>query len=129
MLAGKFKRRPDETARKPEVVPPELECLSGAFGPYIATDKTEFHHAEKEAQQWFIRLEPADVLNIRYAVKLGVVVRSVLKWSNRIFWGSLGGLVAALTAGEKLAELPETISSVLRLASQLFQGLRGFFGL
>ena len=129
MAAGRFRRRPDEIARKPEVVPPELECFAGPCGPYIATDKAEFHHAAVEAQQWFIRQEPADILDIRYAVRLAKFVRGSLKWANRIFWASLGGLGAALTAGEKLAKLPETISGAISGVSGAFQVLRGLFGL
>jgi len=46
----------------------------------------------------------------------------------RLFWFFTSGLVAALTAGEKLAKLPETISGALSGLTQAFGILRAWLG-
>ena len=101
--------------------PPGFACLSGELGPWTKTDRPEFYHAGTHAQQWFLRLDQADVEAIQYAVSLGSWVRSAVKWVRRAFWCFTVGLGAALTVGENLQKLPGMISSTL-------SALRGLIG-
>jgi len=77
--------------------------------------------SDTHAQQWFLRLDQADVEAVQYAVKLGSWVRSGVKWALRAFWFFTAGLTAALTIGENLQKLPGMISGTL-------SALRGLFG-
>jgi hypothetical protein len=109
------RRRPDEIA-----APPDLDFLAGGNGPYSKTDKAEFHHASREAQEWFLRLDDKDVGRVAYAAQLGFWVQTGLKWARWAFWAFTGGLSAALAAGENLQKLPGKISAVFSL-------IRGWF--
>lgn len=100
---------------------PGLSGLSGELGPWTKTDRPEFYHAGTHAQQWFLRLDQADVEAVQYAVSLGSWVRSAVKWVRRAFWCFTVGLGAALTVGENLQKLPGMISGTL-------SALRGLFG-
>lgn len=116
-MARQFGRqRPEVTSN----VPPGYEMLAGENGPYLKTDNAEFYHAGKEAQQWFLRLDEADIQAVVYTVKLGCLVRSVVKWGRRGFWCFTAGLGAALTIGENLQKLPGMISNVGSLLKGLF---------
>lgn len=90
-----------------------MSCPTGELGPWVATDKAEFHHGGKEAQEWFLRLDKSDVEKIEYATALGSSVRSVMKWARRGWWAFTIGLAGALTAGENLQKLPGMISGVI----------------
>jgi hypothetical protein len=122
-MGRKIGRHPEEGA-----APPELECLAGGMGPYIKSDKAEFHHASKEAQEWFLRLSKQDVALVEASLSLTSLALSVKKWAWRLFWAFTSGLVAVLGAGEKLAKLPETISGALSGLSRAFEMLRGLGG-
>lgn len=100
---------------------PGLSGLSGELGPWTKTDRPEFYHAGTHAQQWFLRLDQADVEAVQYAVNLGSWVRSAVKWGRRAVWFFTVGLGVALTAGENLQKLPGMISGTL-------SALRGLFG-
>lgn len=127
-MAGRLFRRPDEAARSAKT-PPELDYMKGAWGPFTSSDRAEFHHGHQEAQQWFLRLDPEELADIRYSVKLAKVVRGLLKWTNRMFWSGLAAFGLVVTTGEKLAKLPETISGVIAAISLLWTALRGRLGL
>ena len=101
--------------------PPGLSTLPGELGPWTRSDRAEFYHAGTHAQQWFLRLDQADVEAVQYAVKLGSWVRSAVKWGLRAFYVFTAGLTAALTIGENLQKLPGMISGTL-------SALRGLFG-
>lgn len=100
---------------------PGLSTLPGELGPWTRSDRAEFYHAGTHAQQWFLRLDQADVEAVQYAVKLGSWVRSAVKWGLRAFYFFTAGLTAALTIGENLQKLPGMISGTL-------SALRGLFG-
>ena len=101
---------------------------SGEMGPWLKADRAEFYHAGVEAQQWFLRLDKEEIGLLRGGAKLVSFLRSVRKWALRLFWFFTSGLVAALTAGEKLAKLPETISGALSGLTQAFGILRAWLG-
>jgi hypothetical protein len=95
--------------------------MAGPNGPYAKQDRAEFHHADEEAQKWFLRLDSEEVHLLRGAARLIYWGQQGAKWGQRLFWCFTGGLAAALTAGENLQKLPATISGVLST-------LRGLFG-
>lgn len=128
MEAGRVFRRPDQIA-KSDNIPSELGCLAGPMGPYIASDRAEFYHAHREAQEWFIRMDPEELADLRYSVRWARKRREVIRWVNRILWAAIGAFTAVMTAGEKLAKLPETISGAWSAIAQLFTVARGYFGL
>jgi hypothetical protein len=109
------RRRPEENG-----APPDLDFMAGGAGPYFKSDKAEFHHAGKEAQEWFLRLDAKDVAAQEYAAKLGFWVQTALKWARWGFWAFTGGLSAALAAGENLQKLPGKISAALSAIRGLF---------
>lgn len=118
----KLKRPPNESG-----CPPELECLIGHAGPYIRQEKAEFHHIDKDVQQWLIRMDAEELALQRLSLKLSSWVRSAGIWAKRMFWAFTVGLGGVLAAGEKLAKLPETmqsawsgVSSTLHMLSRLF---------
>lgn len=102
-----------------ESVPPELQCFIGSAGPYIKKDKAEFHHASREAQEWFLRLDPEDVGKIVYAAKLGFWVQTGLRWARWAFWAFTSGLAGALLIGERLQKLGGMISDALSVVRGL----------
>jgi hypothetical protein len=110
-MARKFGRRPEEIAAGLD----RMSCPAGELGPWIKSDKAEFHHAGIEAQEWFLRLDKADVLKIEDAAKLVSSVRTAQKWAWRLWWAFTGGLSAAVLAGENLQKLPGMISGVISL--------------
>lgn len=106
-MARNIRRRPEDTG------PAYMGVPAGELGPWIKSDKAEFHHAGKDAQEWFLRLDAKDVAAQEYAAKLGFWVRTALLWGRRLFWAFTGGLAAAVLAGENLQKLPGTISGVI----------------
>jgi hypothetical protein len=108
-MARKYGRRPEEIAAGLD----RMSCAAGELGPWISSDKAEFHHAGKEAQEWFLRMDAKDVAAQEYAAKLGFWVQTALKWAWRLWWAFTGGLAAAVLAGENLQKLPGTISGVI----------------
>lgn len=113
-MARGYRRRPDETGAD------YMACPSGELGPWVKSDKAEFHHAGREAQEWFLRLDKSDVEKIEYAQRLSFWVQTALKWAWRAWWAFTIGLGAAVAAGENLQKLPGTISGVISTIRGLF---------
>lgn len=113
-MARKFGRRPEETGAGYAASP------SGEMGPWTRADKAEFHHAGREAQEWFLRLDASDVARMEYAQKLSFWVQTALKWAWRGWWAFTIGLSGAVAAGDNLQKLPATISGVISAIRGLF---------
>ena len=110
-MVFRIQRRPDEVA-------PGTEALAGSSGPYWREDKAEFHHADEDAQRWFLRLDAEEIQLMRGAARFIYWAQQAVKWAKRLFWCFTAGLGAALTAGENLQKLPGMISGI-------FSAIRG----
>lgn len=135
-MARGYRRRPDETARQFRSgiegnleVPIELQHLAGPFGPWVKDDKIEFHQLCKEAQELWVRMSPADVLDMQDAVSDFVRRRTIRKWLARIFWAATTGFGAVYAAGEKLFHFLQWIGGIGLDPTSLLQGLKGLIGL
>lgn len=118
-MADRFKRRPEEDAIFPELTADQA-CLLGECGPWIKTDRAEFHHLTPEMQQWLIRSDKEETADLKFAILLARRIRSLWKWTKRCvigFFAAFGGVYAF---GEKLGKLPETTQAAI---SGIFQTL------
>lgn len=135
-MARGYRRRVDEQAQKSGgsiegnlEVPIELQHLAGPFGPWVKDDKIEFHHLCKEAQELWVRMSPADVLDMQDAVADFVRRRTIRKWLGRIFWAATTGFGAVYAAGEKLFHFLQWIGGIGLDPTSLLQGLKELIGL
>jgi hypothetical protein len=135
-MARGYRRRMDETAQRMGrtvsgnlEIPIDLQQLSGPFGPWTHNDKVEFHHLCKEAQEWWVRLSPADVLDLQDAVSDFVRRRTIRQWMFRIFWAATTGFGAVYVAGERLLKFLQAIGGGTFDLTSILQAVRGFIGL
>jgi hypothetical protein len=132
-MARGYRRRLDEAAQRLHQgriegnleIPIELQHLAGPFGPWVKDDKIEFHHLCKEAQELWVRMSPADVLDMQGAVADFVRRRTIRKWLTRIFWAVTTGFGAVYAAGEKLLHFLHWLGGIGLDPSLIWQALRG----
>jgi hypothetical protein len=115
--------------RDGEEIPEAFRAMAGPFGPWTQNDKVEFHHLCKEAQEWWVRLSPADVRDLQDAVSDFVRRRTIRQWMFRIFWAATTGFGAVYVAGERLLKFLEAIGGGSFDLTSILQGLRGWLNL
>jgi hypothetical protein len=110
-------------------IPEHLRALAGPFGPWIQEDRLEFHHLNKDVQEWLTRMSPVELADTQDAVSDFVRRRTIRKWLFRITWGAITGFGAVYAAGEKLLKFVQWIGAPSFDPTLIGRALKGLMGL